>query len=208
MCPRSRQKSTEPKQAAKEEAPARKKKKKQNKPKLNFAKQCFFTDISDQAFYRALPTIKQAMPHLGKNMTDAEIRVHLNAILYLSTFYAPWCKIQNFKATQRFYYRLRQKNCLGILQRIIGVKHPLDIRRPVRKNDSYMEPARKRKCPPCPKCGLDDMICYGTRHQGSAIVRNYRCRSCGQTKLWVTTCNHEWWRDPRGAFKNHPTYCS
>lgn len=178
-----------------------------NSQKLNFQRQGFFTDISDSAFARALPVIKQCMPRAQQTMADAEIRSHLNAILYLSAFYAPWRKIQNFKATQRFYYRLKQRGYLGILQRIIGLSYPLAIRRPVRKNEDYIEPTRKRKCPPCPHCGDDAMICYGTRHQGSAIVRNYRCRSCGQTKLWVATSNHEWWRDPRGAVKNHPTYC-
>ena len=175
--------------------------------KLNFSRQGYFTDISDSAFARVLPVIKQCMPRIEHTMTNAEIRAHLNAILYLSTFYAPWCKIQDFKETQRFYYRLKQRGYLGLLQRMIGVNHPLSIRRPVRKNEGYQETSRKRKCPPCPECGKDTMICYGTRHQGSAIVRNYRCQSCGQTKLWVATCNHEWWRDPRGAFKKHPTYC-
>lgn len=195
----------------KKPAPAPEKPKKQKikeSQKLNFLRQCFFTDISDAAFARALPLIKQCMPRVHETMTEKEIRAHLNAILYLSTYYSPWIKIKDFKATRRFYYRLRQRGYLGILQRAIGLSHPLAIRRPVRKNEGAIGLTRKRKCPPCPKCGHDTMICYGTRHQGSAVVRNYRCQTCGQTKVWVSTCNHEWWRDPRNAFKNCPTCCS
>lgn len=181
-------------------------KKKLVKPKLNFERQSFLTDISDEAFKKALPIIYECMPRLSLTVPEHRIRSYLNAIVYLSTFYSPWAKVMDFKAIQRFYYRLKSRGFLGILRYTMKVPVMLNIRRPVHK-DSGVLPlnTRRRKCPECPACHQDAMICYGTHKQGCALVRNYRCSACGKTALWVTTENHQWWRTPQRYTKKYPT---
>lgn len=180
--------------------------KKRKPKKLNFFRESFITDVTRAQCERALPLVHECMPRIHLTMTDRQLHCMLNAIVYLSTFYSPWTKIEGFKAIQRCYYRLKRRHYLTSIQQALGLQHKLDLRRPVRKSDPLPVIRRRRKCPECPACHQDAMTCYGSHQQGFALVRHYRCDVCGHTAVWITTENHQWWKAPR-TVKNAPTFC-
>lgn len=174
--------------------------------KLDFERRGGLTAIDDAAFARILPIIHQYMPRIHLSMSAIQIRAHLDAILYLSIFYCPWRKIKNYRSIYRFYRRLRSRGALTIIQVKIGRSTPLEIIRP--RKEARTEP-RKRKCPPCPKCHQDAMVCYHTKKKYDddgnirMIVRYSKCSACGHTSVFIETKNNKWWNNPNFV----PTCC-
>ncbi len=176
------------------------------KCKLDFFRESFITDIPKDDFKRALPYIHECMPRIYLTMTDEQLHSVINALAYMAAIYTPWPRIEHFKTVQRCYYRFKKRHYLAPIRKALGLQR-LDPVRPERKSDPFkVVTRRRRKCPECPGCGLDMMKCYGTHRQGYALVRHYRCESCGHTAIWITTELHQWWRNPR-PFKNNPTVC-
>ena len=181
-------------------------KSRRRKAKLDFFRFSYLTDVSREAFLRALPYIHECMPRIYLTMTDEQLHAVINAIAYLSTIYTPWTRVEHYKTIQRCYYRLRKRHYLAPVRKALGLPS-LDVIRPEPKHDPFaVVIRRRRKCPECPSCGQDRMKCYGTHRQGYALVRHYRCEACGHTAIWITTELHQWWRKPR-PFKNNPTGC-
>lgn len=183
-----------------------KKNRKKTRQKLNFERQSYLTDVPDEQFLAAMAIVYGCMPRLHLTVPEERLRAYLNAIIYLSTVYTPWAKVHNFKAIRRLYYRLKAKGVLGSLRYALKSPVPLNIRRPVRKDAGTLPlTPRRRKCPECPVCRQDAMVCYGTHWQGAVLVRNYRCSACGASALWISTDNHQWWKTPRRYAKKYPT---
>ena len=178
--------------------------KKQRRARLNFETQSFLTDLSHSDFQRVLPFLHECFPRSVSRKTLARIHGYLNAISYLSVIYTPWWRVANYRAIYRFYSKLKRLGYLTLIQVMVHSPTPWGIHRP-RKIDRVRRATRKRKCSVCPACHADAMVCQGTRKQGSATVRHYRCSECGHTSLWISTPQNEWWKNPRDVWKKHPT---
>lgn len=165
---------------------------------LNFKHMSFLTDISDAEFYRVLPIIYDCMPRAEKMIGKENIRCYLNAILFMSVVYVPWKKVCDFESVYRFYMTLKKRGYLGILKIALRSPFPFIIlKRKKNRAHIYGHVSRRRKCPECPSCSADAMICRGTRRQGSTIVRHYRCSCCGSTALWISTDKNSWWKNKK-----------
>lgn len=173
--------------------------------KLDFERRGGLTAIDDAAFARILPVIRQYMPRIHLSMSERQIRAHIDAILYLSIFYCPWRKIKNYRSIYRFYRRLLRRGALTLLQVKLGRSTPLEIIRPRKEESPASPPSRKRKCPPCPKCKRDAMVCYHTKKKYDdneeirMVVRYSKCSECGHTSVFIETRNNRWWNNPSSA---------
>ncbi len=167
---------------------------KKRQSQLDFESQSFLTDVDDVTWGRVYEIILPRVSRGQRLQPELRLRAWFNAILYLSLHRNPWKKIKNHVKIRDFYYRLKKKNMLGLLQRVCGLPYPLLLERKSLRKPTRRDFFERPRCPECEQHPV--MKGNGSHERGSVRVRHFICERCGHTSVQIDTGGYQWWRDP------------
>ena len=156
-----------------------------------------FTDFTDEQWAKVCPVLLASLTRRYLRMVERSgwtLRDFVNGLSYVSRYRCRWKRIPRefppVKAVYRFNLILRKYRLLRRLRVLLGEDMPFGLEAFYKRGGEHGEYGHDRrmdlrKCDICPRCGQNAMVCYGTRRQGSRIVRYYRCGSCGHRRVWL-----------------------
>ncbi|WP_304736857.1 transposase [uncultured Desulfovibrio sp.] len=157
-----------------------------------------FTDLTNEQWAKVCPVLLNSLTRRYLRMIERSgwtVRDFANGLAYISRYRCRWKRIPrefpSVKDIYQFNLILRKYRLLRKLHGMMGDDMPFGLeafyKRSRRRHGEYAHDRRinLRKCDICPRCGENAMVCYGTRWQGSRIVRYYHCDACGHKRVWL-----------------------
>lgn len=167
------------------------------KAKRRGPKQRHFTDLTDEQWAKIRPILLSALTRRYLRRVERSIwtlRDYADGLAYISRYRCKWRRIPREFPPAREVYQfnvfLRRRRLLPVLRKMLGEDVPFGLEAHYKtkaRRGEYQHDRRidLRKCDVCPRCGKNSMSCYGTKKQGSRIVRYYQCSSCRHKRVWV-----------------------